>query len=110
MNKPEVYINNHGPHEKGYIHAGHRHFIDHYTFVHEGTTISIKYRAQQNTQVKKHNIVSGPAKVFIAAGLFHEIEVLSEVGSWDCEFTVPEGFEGLEDLGPYYSNDDHVSL
>lgn len=103
VNKPEVYINNHGPYENGYIHKGHKHFIDHYTIVHAGTTISIKYRTHKDEEVRKHDVVSGPARVFIAAGLFHEIEVLSDSGSWDCEFTIPEGFE---DFGPYFSNED----
>jgi len=103
MSKPEVFINNHGPYEKGYVHKGHKHFIDHYTFVHDKTTVSIKYRAQKDEEARKRDVVIGPARVFIAAGLFHEIEVLSDAGSWDCEFTVPEGFE---DWGSFFSNED----
>lgn len=98
LERDNFFVRCHGPFEKGFVHRGHRHWIDHYTFVHDGTKISIKYRSEKDGVIRKQSVVEGPARTFIAAGIFHEIEVLSDVGYWDCEFTIPDGFKDLTDF------------
>lgn len=92
-NKPDrgdLWVRSHGPYFLGYVYQGHRHWIDHDTFVHPGTRLFVRYKFQKNGPVVKQHIFEGPCRFLTAAGLFHEIEVASEVGYWDCEFVVPD--------------------
>jgi hypothetical protein len=89
VDRGDLWVRCHGPFEKGFVYRGHRHWIDHNSYVHEGTEISVKYRYQQDSEVVKEVIYSGPCRFLVAAGLFHEIEVLSDEGKWDCEFAKP---------------------
>lgn len=86
----EVFVRCHGPFDKGFIYRGHRHWIDHNSYVHDGTQIKVSYRHHKEGSVVKESIYSGPCRFLVAAGLFHEIEILSQEGRWDCEFTKPE--------------------
>lgn len=86
-----VRIRRHGPYTEGAVYRGHRHFTDHQTFVHEGTRLRIEYRIRAGDHAPlMSEEVEGPARVLIAAGLFHTIIVLSDEGWWDCEFKIPE--------------------
>ena len=85
-----VRVRRHGPYLHGAVYSGHRHFTDHQTFVHEGTRLQIEYRIRPTDQVPlRTDDVEGPARVLIAAGLFHTITILSDEGWWDCEFAIP---------------------
>jgi len=80
----------HGPFPKGFVYNGHRHWVDHYTYVHEGTVLLVKYKYKQHGEGVKQTTFTGPCRFLTAAGLFHEIEVISDTGLWDCEFVIPE--------------------
>ena len=88
--KTAKWVRCHGPFEKGFVYSGHRHWVDHMSYVHEGTSISVKFRHQNNGPVVTQKTFDGPCRFFVAAGVFHEIEVLSDLGVWNCEFDVPE--------------------
>ena len=90
IDRGNVWVRCHGPFNKGFVYSGHRHWIDHNSYVHEGTTIKVKYRHVKDGQIVKETIYNGPCRFMVAAGLFHEIEVLSSKGEWDCEFAKPE--------------------
>ena len=90
VDRGDLWVRCHGPFERGYVYHGHRHWIDHNSFVHEGTTLTVRYRHRQKDVVVKEITYTGPCRFLVAAGLFHEIEVVSEEGRWDCEFTKPE--------------------
>lgn len=85
-----VFVRTHGPFCRGFKYNGHRHWIDHYSYVHEGTELVVRYRMQKNDAVYKEEKYAGPCRFLVAAGLFHEIEIVSENGEWSCEFKVPE--------------------
>jgi hypothetical protein len=86
----ELFIRCHGPFDQGFKYSGHRHWIDHYTFVHDKTVLLVRYRLHKDGTVVKEQTYEGPCRFLVAAGLFHEIEVLSEIGKWDCEFQKPD--------------------
>lgn len=98
LDRGDIFVRCHGPFERGYIYRGHRHWIDHNSFVHEGTTLKVRYRHQHDGAVVKESTYTGPCRFLVAAGLFHEIEVVSEQGHWDCEFTKPEQGSPLSDV------------
>jgi hypothetical protein len=86
VDRGDVWVRCHGPFEKGFVYKGHRHWIDHDSYVHEGTTLVVRYRDAMKGPVLREIQYQGPCRFFVAAGLYHEIEVLSEEGNWDCEF------------------------
>jgi hypothetical protein len=86
----DLWVRSHGPYFRGYVYSGHRHWVDHYSFVHEGTTLIVRYRYVKNGPVVKQTLYHGPCRFLVAAGLFHEIEIGSEMGYWDCEFVKPD--------------------
>jgi hypothetical protein len=86
VDRGEVWVRCHGPFPKGYVYQGHRHWIDHNSFVHEGTELKVKYRQRKDGPIVKESVYVGPCRFLVAAGLFHEIEVRSTEGYWDCEF------------------------
>lgn len=86
----DLWVRCHGPFSKGFVYRGHRHWVDHNSFVHAGTVIKVKYRHQQNASIVKETVYVGPCRFLVAAGLFHEIEVLSDTAFWDCEFAKPD--------------------
>jgi hypothetical protein len=90
IDRGDVWVRCHGPFQNGFIYNGHRHWIDHDSYIHEGTTLRIRYRHQKDGGVVMEEVYTGPCRVLIAAGIYHEIEVLSEQGSWDCEFKKPK--------------------
>jgi hypothetical protein len=94
----DLWIRHHGPFDKGFVYRGHRHWVDHNSFVHEGTEISVKYRHQKNGPIVLEKKYLGPCRFLVAAGLFHEIEILSEFGEWDCEFKKPVENSALLDV------------
>jgi hypothetical protein len=98
VDRGDLWVRCHGPFEKGFVYKGHRHWIDHNSFVHEGTIIKVKYRQKKDGPVVKESIYDGPVRFFVAAGLFHEIEVLSKEGQWDCEFFKPEFNSPVSDV------------
>jgi len=90
VDRGDFFVRCHGPFDKGFVYRGHRHWIDHNSFVHEGTTIKVSYRHFKDGPIIKTSEYVGPCRFPVAAGLFHEIEVISEEGRWDCEFPKPE--------------------
>jgi hypothetical protein len=90
IDRGDMWVRCHGPFPAGFVYNGHRHWIDHDSYVHEGTTLKIKYRYTRHGEVALEREYTGPCRVLIAAGIFHEIEVVSEEGRWDCEFKKPE--------------------
>ena len=98
VDRGDTWVRCHGPFEKGFVHKGHRHWIDHNSYVHEGTVIKVRYRHHKDAPVVKETVYTGPCRFLVAAGLFHEIEVLSEEGQWDCEFVKPPTDSPLQGL------------
>jgi len=90
VDQGDVFVRCHGPFDKGFVYRGHRHWIDHDSYVHEGTILSVKYRHHKDGEIIKESVYKGPCRFVVFAGLFHEIEILSEEGYWDCEFKKPE--------------------
>lgn len=85
----DVFVRCHGPFEKGFVYKGHRHWIDHMSYVHPGTRLVVRYRHDRRGPVKAEQVYEGPCRFLVAAGLCHEIEILSDEGQWDCEFKKP---------------------
>lgn len=98
VDRGDVWVRCHGPLPKGFVYRGHRHWIDHDSFVHEGTVLSVKYRQQRDGQIVLEKTYIGPCRFLVAAGLFHEIEILSEEGRWDCEFKKPSENSALSEI------------
>jgi hypothetical protein len=98
IDRDKFFVRCHGPFEKGFKYSGHRHWIDHNTFVHQGTVLLVRYRRHKNGEVVKEQFYTGPCRFLIAAGLFHEIEVISDAGQWDCEFEKPESDSPLQGI------------
>lgn len=96
VDRGDLWVRCHGPFDKGFVYRGHRHWIDHHNYVHEGTQIKVSYRQRKDDSVVKEVIYTGPCRFLVAAGLFHEIEILSEEGRWDCEFPKPENDSPLQ--------------
>jgi len=94
----DTFARCHGPFNQGFVHRGHRHWIDHDSFVHEGTTLRVRYRHKQSGPVVTEQTYVGPCRFLVAAGVFHEIEVLSEEGRWDCVFRKPEPGSAVADV------------
>lgn len=90
IDRGDVWVRCHGPFPCGFIYTGHRHWIDHDSYVHPGTILKVRYRHKKHDSVIKEVTYTGPCRFLVAAGLFHEIEVVSEDGRWDCEFKKPE--------------------
>jgi hypothetical protein len=88
--RDDVFVRCHGPLEKGFVHCGHRHWIDHDSFVHEGSVLVVRYRMQKGGPVVDERTYVGPCRFKVAAGIFHEIEVVSDEARWDCEFVKPD--------------------
>lgn len=87
--RDDLFVRCHGPFEKGFVYRGHRHWIDHQSFVRPGTKLVVRYRLNNNAPPVREVEYEGPCRFLVAAGLFHEIEILSDVGFWDCEFKKP---------------------
>lgn len=96
--RDRMFVRCHGPLERGFVHRGHRHYIDHDSFVHEGTTLVVRYRLKREGPILDERTYVGPVRFKVAAGVFHEIEVVSEEGSWDCEFQIPEAGSAVTDV------------
>jgi len=96
FNCANCFVRRHGPFPKGFVYRGHRHWIDHNSFVHDGTTLKVKYRHHKEGPIVKEAIYQGPCRFLVAAGLFHEIEIMSEEGHWDCEFVKPDSDSPLQ--------------
>jgi hypothetical protein len=79
----------HGPFPRGTAIKGHRHFIDHDTFVHEGSTIEVEYRHRTSDLAFAVQIYSGPVRFLVRAGVYHLITAVSDGARWDCEFVNP---------------------
>lgn len=94
----DTFVRCHGPFEAGFVYRGHRHWIDHQSFVHPGTKLRVRYRHQRDGAVVAERDFEGPCQFLVAAGLFHEIEVMSDEGRWDCIFTKPERGSALESV------------
>lgn len=90
VDRGDIFVRCHGPFAKGFVYRGHRHWIDHNSYVHEGTVLAVKYRCHKEGVIVKEAVYTGPYRFLVSAGLFHEIEILSEEGYWDCEFKKPE--------------------
>jgi hypothetical protein len=89
VDRGDLWVRCHGPFDRGFVYHGHRHWIDHETFVHGDTSLIVRYRATKHGEVLQERTFTGPCRFLVAAGLFHEIEVVSERGNWDCEFKKP---------------------
>jgi hypothetical protein len=94
----ETFARCHGPFNRGFVHKGHRHWIDHDSVVHEGTVLRVRYRHQKEGRVVDERTYVGPCKFKVAAGIFHEIEVMSEEGEWDCVFLKPAAGSAVSDV------------
>lgn len=98
VDRGDIWVRCHGPYKKGLVYQGHRHWIDHDSYVHPGTILIVRYRTQKEGPVIKETIYEGPCRFLVAAGLFHEIEIVSEEAYWDCEFKKPEPDSPLNEL------------
>jgi hypothetical protein len=89
VDRGDLWVRCHGPFEQGFVYRGHRHWVDHDSFVHSGTKLRVKYRYSADGRVIREAEYTGPCRFLVAAGVYHEIEVLSAEGAWDCEFKKP---------------------
>jgi hypothetical protein len=90
VDQGDIWVRCHGPLPQGFVYRGHRHWVDHDSYVHPGTTIRVKYKYSLDGEPVKETVYVGPCRFLVAAGLFHEIEVISEEAYWDCEFKKPD--------------------
>lgn len=89
LDRGDIFVRCHGPFDKGFVYRGHRHWIDHDSYVHHGTRLKVKYRHSLDGPVIKELEYEGPCRFLVKAGLYHEIQVISDKGYWDCEFKKP---------------------
>lgn len=94
----DTFVRCHGPFEAGFVYRGHRHWIDHQSYVHPGTRLTVRYRHRKDGAVVAERTYEGPCEFLVAAGVFHEIEILTDDGRWDCIFRKPEPDSAVADV------------
>lgn len=84
-----LYFRSFGPNPVGYIHPGHQHTQDHWTFLLSGR-VRVKYRSTVDGDVEKSAVFIAPYAFIVAKEIFHEIESLEDGTSWSCVFVQPQ--------------------
>ncbi len=79
-----LYIRKNGPNAKGATFPGHRHYIDHVTFIMAGA-VRIEQRNADGSERVLH--VHAPNTVLMPASSYHTIKALEDGTIWCCVFS-----------------------
>lgn len=99
-----LYFRSFGPNLSGYVHDGHQHTQDHWTFLLRGK-VRVKYKSKKDGMADKTAVFIAPYAFIVAKEIFHEIESLEDNTTWCCVFVQPES---INETGVLYH--DAVSL
>lgn len=83
-----LYWRSFGPHARGFVHDGHRHYQDHWTILLTGS-VRVFYRSAKHQDVERSAVFIAPYKFEVVADTYHRIEVLEDGTSWSCCFVAP---------------------
>ena len=75
-----------GPFPKGFVRQGHKHVFDHHMRVPINSTLKVTFYQQLGQTPLREEIITGPISILAEKNIYHQIEVLSDEGYWDCEF------------------------
>lgn len=81
-----LYIRPFGPVNKGYVHEGHAHYIDHAMFVEAGA-VKVDWK---NGGRSGSVVIEAPNFVPVKAEASHQIEALEDGTRWRCIFAEAE--------------------
>ena len=83
-----IYFRKHGPFKAGGRVEGHRHYVDHVTFLSSDRVRVLYRKALSDAPFKEVEIVA-PFFFEVAADTYHEIQALEDGTAWACIFAVP---------------------
>lgn len=84
----DTFARIHDEYGQGFVYRGHRHYTDHETRLLTGS-ICVRYRLQKDGPVQREARFDTPDRFTVHAGVFHEIEVLTDEARWECIFKKP---------------------
>jgi hypothetical protein len=84
----DTFARIHDEYGRGFRYRGHRHYIDHDTVLVQGS-VCVRHRLTKDGPVAREERFDAPSRFTVYAGVFHEIEVLTDEARWECVFRKP---------------------